>query len=143
MDCSLFFETGNCSLIATELYKCSGNFTEDVTYSKIVFFLLNSLAKCFRHVKPHLLLLLMASLVPVLVLSLYSYCHYTILKVQIESSPTCIKNSGVQEFDFSQVWASEYFCTLSCADCDEKLSSPLPIEYIRKTLPSYRKLETL
>lgn len=51
----------------------------------------------------------MASLVPVLVLSLYSYCHYTILKVQIESWPTCIKNSGVQEFDFYRFGHQDIF----------------------------------
>lgn len=85
----------------------------------------------------------MASLVLVLVLSLYSYCHGTIFKVQIESWPTCIENGRVQKFDFSQVWASGYFCILSCAYCDEKLSSPLPTEYFRNILPLHRKLETL
>lgn len=99
MDCSLFSEMGNCCLIATTLYKCSGNFTEDITYSKMTFFY--SLGKCFPHAEQRLLLLLMAPPVLVLVLNPYSYCHYTILKVQTGSWPTCIANSGVLAFDFS------------------------------------------
>lgn len=108
---------GNCCLIATVFYKCSGNFTEDITYSKMRFFY--SLGKCFPHAEPRLLLLLMASRVPVLVPNLYSYYHYTILKVQTRSRPTHSKNSRVQGFDFSHLWASGYFCILSCAYCAE------------------------